>query len=257
MPPSAHPAALLQALARVERGANGHEHRAGERARRERAANGSRPRSSRRAPRSPGAAPAAGEAPGAGLHTDGRNCVRRLAAAVPRRARAARARRSANPARSIHARYSASEGKSIHVSAIARSSRLPGRTGPITVARPPVPEDAVGLRDAALRVGPVLDRAGRDVAVERVVAERERLRVALELLTPASAGLARARASWCGRLSTIVTSAGSTRATIPSVVKPVPAPQSSVRSPRSSRPAASRATPRIASVQNSGLTQRS
>ena len=44
---------------------------------------------------------------------------------------------------------------------------------------------------------------------------------------------------------------------MPSVVKPVPAPASSVLSARSSSAAAASARDRIAGVQNSGLTQRS
>ena len=45
-------------------------------------------------------------------------------------------------------------------------------------------------------------------------------------------------------------------ATIPAVVKPVPAPTSTTDKPGASR-ASSSATDRIAGVQNSGLTQRS
>ena len=66
----------------------------------------------------------------------------------------------------------------------------------------------------------------------------------------------RERASWCGDWSSIVTCEASTRATMPSVVKPVPAPASSTASPGSSR-ASSSASARIAAVQNSGFTQRS
>ena len=62
----------------------------------------------------------------------------------------------------------------------------------------------------------------------------------------ASAGLRSARRSWCGLWSSIVTQAASTRSTIPSVVKPVPAPASRVRSLRSSSRAASSAAARMA-----------
>ena len=79
-------------------------------------------------------------------------------------------------------------------SASARATRLAGSTGPITSAAPPVAQDAVGLGDAALRVGPVLDatrprRSGR-TRRRRTAAPRRR-RAACG--RPASAGL-RARA---------------------------------------------------------------
>ena len=91
-------------------------------------------------------------------------------------------------------------------------------------------------------LGPVLDRAGRHVAVERVVGERQRPRrrraACGSAPAPACAAPARAGAG-SGRASS--RAPASTRSTMPSVVKPVPAPTSSVsRSRRSSRACAER-----------------
>jgi hypothetical protein len=75
--------------------------------------------------------------------------------------------------------------------------------------------------------------------------------------TPASARLRRARASWCGLWSSIVTRSGATLRTIASVANPVPAPTSTTSRPGSSRRASASAASRIGAVQNSGLIQRS
>src|SRR5918994_1616092 len=103
-----------------------------------RAANWSRRRGviGARARSAAGAAPAAGEAPAAGFTPTAATAygTRRLRYQAGASGTSAT---SAKPARSIQARYSASAGNSIHVWARVRSSRLAGRTGPITVARPP------------------------------------------------------------------------------------------------------------------------
>ena len=127
------PAALLQPLARVEHGADRHEHRAGERARHEAAANCERGRGASSAPaaRSAGAAPAAGDGPGAGFTPTAATAYGALRLRYQAGA-SGTSSTSAKPARSIQPRYSASDGKSIQVSASARSSRLAGRTGPIS-----------------------------------------------------------------------------------------------------------------------------
>ena len=57
----------------------------------------------------------------------------------------------------------------------------------------------------------------------------------MSFATPASARLRRARASWCGLWSSIVTRSGATLRTIASVAKPVPAPTSTTSSPGSSQ----------------------
>ena len=179
--------------------------------------------------------------PGGRLGARHRDGVGHAAVAVPVGRDRLQPRRRRTRPRSNHSRYSLLGREQHPGSASARAIRPAGRTGPITTPTPPGAQHAVGLGDPALRVGPVLDAAGRHVAVERVVLERQRLGVAEQppARRPARGGGRRARAgAGSGRASSRC--AGSTCATIPSVVKPVPAPASSVsRSRRSRRAAAS------------------
>ena len=177
------PAALLQPAAGVEHRADGTNTAPASEPAMKRAANWSRPRTgvigartrSAAAPRPPrGRRPVRAYAHGG--DRVGRPRLRYHAGASGTYST------SANPARSIQPRYSASGGKSIQMSASARRSRL-RRAHRADHGRPAAgAQHAIGLGDAALGVRPVLDRARGHVAVERVVAERERLRVALELL---------------------------------------------------------------------------
>ena len=143
-----------------------------------------------------------GDAPGRGLAARDRDPV-----ALPRSspARRRRLRTSSKPAACIQ--------RAVLVLAAGRAStgrRGAGRrgrsggSGPTTSATPPGLEHAVGLGERGLRVRPVLDRAARDVAVEAVGLERQRLGVALARsgtrAAPACAAHARAGAG-SGRAS--------------------------------------------------------
>ena len=161
-------------------------------------------------------------------------------------ARPARARRPRSPhARTIRGTGPRS-GNSIHSSASRRRIAVPGRHRPDHERHPAGRQHAVGLGDPALGRGPVLDRAGRDVAVEVVGRQRQRLGVAEHLrAAPRAPACARRGAAGAGSGRASSRTSASTRSTIPSVVKPVPAPASRVRSLRSSSRAASSAADRI------------
>ena len=119
----------------------------------------------------------AGDGPGRGLDAADRQRVRRAPVAVPVR------RQLAHPHVGEARRPPSSPctprrpGRASTSRPAPRATRLAGRTGPITSARAAGARHAVGLGDAALRVRPVLDRARGDVAVERVVGERQVLGV--------------------------------------------------------------------------------